>query len=232
MLVLAILVSSNLKAERLFLSLSDSDFELSNVYSDVDLFVIDIELEIPLEPGLYNNPQIINVDYRVFGNLVAGTPSGFSSFDLQRSLSGEEFYQQGSSLVFQIADSADFSDGIQGNELVDIGYLLTLNAREIDNRRFHPAILELYADGTGSIQNSNNIHTLDPLLEVNFGDEYITDLVFEPANLTMLRQVVIEEPESTSGGGVIGTMATATLLFLFLCRLINRLLFSRLINPN
>ena len=66
MLVLAILVSSNLKAERLFLSLSDSDFELSNVYSDVDLFVIDIELEIPLEPGLYNNPQIINVDYRVF----------------------------------------------------------------------------------------------------------------------------------------------------------------------
>ena len=189
-------------------------------------------MEIPLEPGLFNNPQIINVDYRVFGNLVAGTPSGFSSFDLQRSLSGEEFYQQGSSLVFQIADSADFSDGIQGNELVDIGYLLTLNAREIDNRRFHPAILELYADGTGSIQNSNNIHTLDPLLEVNFGDEYITDLVFEPANLTMLRQVVIEEPESTSGGGVIGTMATATLLFLFLCRLINRLLFSRLINPN
>lgn len=231
-LVLGALVISNLKAERLFLSLSDRDFELSNVYSDVDLFVIDIELEMPLEPGLYNNPQIIDVDYRVFGNLVAGTPSGFSSFDLQRSMSGEEFYQQGSSLVFQIADSADFSDGIQANELVNIGYLLTLNAREIDNRRFHPAILELYADGTGRIQNSNNIHTLDPLLEVNFGDEYITDLVFEPASLTLMRQIDIEPPESTSGGGSIGFITTVALLFLFLLGLIKRFIFSHLINQN
>jgi hypothetical protein len=203
-IIVSITFMGSARGELVSLSFSNTDFQLTNVFSNVDLFVVEIQLEIPLQPGLYDNPELISVDYRVFGSLAAGTPSGFPSFDLQRSMDGVEFYQQGSSLVFQIADTADFSDGIQANELVDIGYILTLNAREIDNRRFHPAILELYADGTGRIQNSNNIHTEEPLLAVNFGDEYITDLAFEPSELTLIREIIVEQNQSSSGGGSLG----------------------------
>ncbi|MBV1911854.1 MAG: hypothetical protein KUG78_21350, partial [Kangiellaceae bacterium] len=142
------------------------------------------------------------------------TPSGFPSFDLQREMSGEEFYQQGSSLLFEIANDADFSDGIQASELVDNGNIITINAREVGNGRFHPAIFELYIDGTGRIQNSNNIHTVDPLLEVNFGDEYITDLEFELANTTLM--AVIEEESPRSSGG--GTFSLFSIAMLFLLR--------------
>ena len=100
------------------------------MFGDVDLFTIDIDLDIPLQPGLYDNPTILNVSYRVFGSLEPGTPSGFPQFDLQRNISGAEFYQQGGSLMFEIADNADFSDGIQADELVDNGTILTVFVSE------------------------------------------------------------------------------------------------------
>ena len=188
-------------AEPIRLSTSNLDYQITNVFGDVDLFTIDIDLDIPFQPGLYDNPTILNVNYRVFGSLEPGTPSGFPQFDLQRNISGAEFYQQGGSLMFEIAANADFSDGIQADELVDNGTILTLNAREVGNGRFHPPIFELYSDGTGRIQNSNNVHTVDPLLEVNFGDEYITELEFSVESTHLLEMPQIEEEVEDSGGG-------------------------------
>ena len=204
-------------AETLLLSTSNTDYQITNTFSDVDLFTIDIEIDIPLQAGIYTNPTINSVDYRVFGSLAQGTPSGFPSFDLRRSITGDDFYAQGSSLSFEISDSADFSDGIQASELVDNGFIISLNAREIDNGRFHPALFELLSDGTGRIQNSDNIHTLDPLLQVNFGDEYITDLIFVPSELTLISQIpVIPVPPPSRYSG--GSLSFISLFVLILFR--------------
>jgi hypothetical protein len=205
-------------AEPIRLSTSNLDYQITNTFSDVDLFTIDIDLDIPFQPGLYDNPTILNVNYRVFGSLEPGTPSGFPQFDLQRSISGAEFYQQGGSLMFEIAANADFSDGIQADELVDNGTILTLNAREVGNGRFHPPIFELYSDGTGRIQNSNNVHTVDPLLEVNFGDEYITDLEFSTDSTVLLDVFLIDEIIEDNGGGGADWLVLALMSLILISR--------------
>ena len=205
-------------AEPIRLSTSNLDYQITNTFSDVDLFTIDIDLDIPFESGLYDNPTILNVNYRVFGSLEPGTPSGFPQFDLQRSISGAEFYQQGGSLMFEIAANADFSDGIQADELVDNGTILTLNAREVGNGRFHPPIFELYSDGTGRIQNSNNVHTVDPLLEVNFGDEYITDLEFSTHSTVLLHVFLIDEIIEDNGGGGADWLVLALMSLILISR--------------
>lgn len=205
-------------AEPIRLSISNVDYQVTNVYGDVDLFTFTIDLDIPLTAGLYVDPTILEVRYRVFGSLEQGTPSGFPQFDLQRAISGAEFYQQGSSMMFEIAAGADFSDGIQASELVDNGTILTLNAREIGNGRFHPPILELYSNGTGRIQNSNNIHTVDPILEVNYGDEYITDVEFATESTTLLAIALIDEVTEDSDGGGGGLALWQVILLLVLVR--------------
>jgi hypothetical protein len=212
-LILLWLTGASAIAEPLRLSINNSDYQLTNVFGNVDLFTMTIEVDIPLSPGLYVDPTIVDVTYRVFGSLEPGTPSGFPQFDLQRSITGEEFYQQGSSLMFEIATDADFSDGIQADELVDNGTILTINAREVGNGRFHPPIIELNSDGTGRIQNSNNIHTVDPLLEVNFGDEYITDLEFTASSVTLLDELLVDEIIEDYGGSGSDWLVTS---FLFL----------------
>lgn len=209
-------------AEPIRLSTSNLDYQITNTFSDVDLFTIDIDLDIPFESGLYDNPTILNVNYRVFGSLEPGTPSGFPQFDLQRSISGAEFYQQGGSLMFEIAANADFSDGIQADELVDNGTILTLNAREVGNGRFHPPIFELYSDGTGRIQNSNNVHTVDPLLEVNFGDEYITDLEFSTDSTVLLHVFLIDEIIEDNGGGGADWLVLALMSLVLISRKIGQ----------
>ena len=209
-------------AEPIRLSTSNLDYQITNTFSDVDLFTIDIDLDIPFESGLYDNPTILNVNYRVFGSLEPGTPSGFPQFDLQRSISGAEFYQQGGSLMFEIAANADFSDGIQADELVDNGTILTLNAREVGNGRFHPPIFELYSDGTGRIQNSNNVHTVDPLLEVNFGDEYITDLEFSTDSTVLLDVFLIDEIIEDNGGGGADWLVLALMSLILISRKIGK----------
>jgi hypothetical protein len=187
-IVLAVLtgLSSGALAQNMTLRMANGDFQISNTFSDVDIFDIRVEIAAPLAAGVYNNPDIIDVTYQVMGDLVPGTPSGFPAFNLQRSITGTEFYAQGSSLSFEISPTAVLTDGVQVAELVGAGVVFTFNAREIDNSRFHPALFELNADGTGRIQNSDNIHTLDPLNEVNFGEEYITDLMFDPGNTTVI----------------------------------------------
>jgi len=87
----------------------------------------------------------------------------FTTFVLERDISGTEFYGQGSSLSFEISPNAVLSDG------------------------------------TGRIQNSDNVPSLNPLNAVDFGEESITDLAFDPGNLTL---VAIQ-----SGGGSGGSSA-------------------------
>ncbi len=212
--VLATLVAfANANAQTMILSTSNSDYQVTPVFSDVGAFSIDVEIDAPLAPGVYIDPPIIRVTYQVTGVLEAGTPSEFPSFDLQRNISGEVFYEQGSSLRFEIAQNAVLSDGVQAIELVGGGTVLTYNAREVDNERFHPALLELNANGTGRIQNSDNIPTLDPLLEVAFGEEYITDLAFDPGNTTLIIDPNAAPPRK-SGGGSSSPLMLAVLVLL------------------
>ncbi len=199
-ILITLLTIAEASAQTMILSTSNSDYQVTPVFSDVGAFSIDVEIDAPLAPGVYIDPPIIRVTYQVTGVLEAGTPSGFPAFDLQRNISGEEFYEQGSSLRFEIAQNAVLSDGVQAIELVGGGTVLTYNAREVDNGRFHPALLELNSNGTGRIQNSDNIPTLDPLLEVAFGAEYITDLAFDPGNTTLIIDPNPAPPRKSGGG--------------------------------
>lgn len=187
-LLACFITATSASAQTMLLSTSSSDYQTSTIFSDVEQFSITIEINAPMVPGVYNDPEIINVTYRVTGDLEPDTPSGFESFDLQRIMTGDEFYAQGSALSFEISPTAVLSDGIQAAELVGDGVVLTFNGREIDTRRFHPALFELNSDGTGRIQNSNNIPSQDPLVEVEFGEEYITDLMFDPGNTTLITE--------------------------------------------
>lgn len=187
-------------AQSMFLSVSSDDFQVTPVFSNVPDFDIDIEIDAPLAPGIYVNPDIVSVVYSVTGSLTAGTPSGFPSFALQRTIAGADFYTQGSSLSFEIGPNAVLDDGVQVAELIGSGIVFTFNGREVGNGRFHPALLELAADGTGRIQNSDNVIVENPLQQVDFGDEYITDLMFDPGNTTLLSADRVIDPPNRGGG--------------------------------
>ncbi len=93
------------------------------------------------------------------------------------------------------------TDGVQIAELVGTNIVFTFNGREVGNGRFHPALLELDADGTGRIQNSNNVIVENPLQEVDFGEEYITDLMFDPGNTTLIAAAPVPPVPNRGGGG-------------------------------
>lgn len=160
-------------------------------------FSIDIDEDL-VAGGVYNNPNLNVIEYSIFGILDSDTPSGFPAFNLQRTIIRDEFYVQGSSLSFEVSAAADLSDGLQASELVadGMGKIFEFNGREVGTGRYHPALLELFADGTGQIQNSNNTGGTNPgnglTVDVDFGDEYIVDLDFDlNLNLTAV-------PEPTS----------------------------------
>ncbi|MEM9056596.1 MAG: hypothetical protein AAGD86_03915, partial [Pseudomonadota bacterium] len=127
-------------AQTMTLSTNQADYQITNVFSDVDIFNFSIEINAPLAAGVYVDPEIVSVTYQVQGTLAAGTPSGFPGFDLQRTIDGAEFYAQGSSLSFEIATSGVLDEGVQVGELVGNAVVLTFNGREVDNGRFHPAL--------------------------------------------------------------------------------------------
>ena len=105
------------------------DFELNPTFSDVRTFAFSINLAIPVTAGSsYSNPELTRVDYNVFGTL-DDTPSGFPAFDLIRAISGSEFYNQGSSMMFEVDITADLSDGLQVSELVGTGIVFKFNGR-------------------------------------------------------------------------------------------------------
>jgi len=212
-LAISLTALSAADAQTMRLVFTSDDFVVTPVFNDVAQFDFHIEINAPLAPGIYSNPDIISVLYRVSGNLM-NTPSGFPAFALERDITGAEFYAQGSSLLFEIRADAFLDDGVQLAELAGSGVAFTFNGKEIDNGRFHPALLELNADGSGLIQNSDNIISENPFQQVDFGEEYITDLAFDPGNLTLLVAADAEPdpPVRRKGGGAVSPQ----LLFLFL----------------
>ncbi len=186
-------------------AVSNSDFVVTPQFNNVPLFSFEVDIDLPLEAGVYDNPPLARVRYTVQGELV-NTPSGFPAFALERDITGAEFYDQGSSLRFEIGPNAVLDDGVQAAEFIGADVVFVFNGREIDTGRFHPALLELRADGTGRLQNSNNVVSSNPPLEVGFGQEYITDLRFDPGNLTLLTGDVPEPPGppfGADGGGAL-----------------------------
>ena len=73
---------------------------MNNTFSDIQTFSFGIDVAAPLAPGTYSGPALNGIDYIVFCILVAGTPSGFPAFNLNRPehppagdfLTGTEFY--------------------------------------------------------------------------------------------------------------------------------------------
>jgi len=199
LLIVAFALHPAAYAQDMTLSIDQNDFVVSNIFSDVDTFSIDIQFAVPLSRGIFVDPDITNVTYRVSGTLVPGTPSGFPVFALERIMTGDEFYAQGSSISFEVAANAVLSDGVQVAELAGNGLVFTFNGKEIDNGRFHPTLFELNSNGTGMMQNSDNIIVLDPLQQVAFGSEYINALTFDPGNTTLLNGDV---PQRKHGGAI------------------------------
>jgi len=182
-------------AQAAIISFSSADFTTTPLFNNVQTFAFSIDLAGPLTPGAtYANPVLNSVDYSVSGVLTDPTPSGFPGFNLVRNIPvGSDFYTQGGSFMFEIAAAADLSDGLQLSELVGAGPVFTFNAREVGTPRFHPPIIVLNSNGTGLIQNSNNEPLLvPPVPPVPPGAEYITDLSFNPATLTIAAAQVPE----------------------------------------
>lgn len=203
------------------ISLSDSDFSNSPVFSSVTTFGFNIEVQEPLTTGFVADPAITNIQYSVSGNLT-NTPSGFPAFAFQLDhifpnsppITGAEFYAldadapAGTTIQFSISASADLSDGVQINELdvlpenvavgIGTGVVFHFNGQEEGTGRYHPMFLQLRSDGTGILQNSNNFGGINPittdLVDVDFGEEYITNLTFDPNSLTF----AVPEPSSTA----------------------------------
>jgi len=174
-------------------------FGFNGVFSEAEDFSFSLNASGTLVAGTtYSNPALNGVVYFIFGPLDPNTPSGFPSFDLQRDIGGLEYYSQGSSLNFEVAANADLTDGVQASELVDdgSGLIFEINARELNTGRFHPPLFQLFADGTGRIQNSNNTGGINPATqtEVNgdFGDEYITEFQFDADSFTLATTAVLK----------------------------------------
>lgn len=178
------------QAQAATVSFSASDFVITPVYSNVTTFTFTIELQGGLLAGSsYDNSSVVSVQYNVFGLLAAGTPSGFAAFNLQRTITGNDFTSQGSSLDFTIAATADLSDGLQASELDGAGSVFVFNGREVGTGRYHPPLVTLNSDGSGSIMNSNNTGGINPatgnVVNVDFAEEYESALQFTPAALTL-----------------------------------------------
>jgi hypothetical protein len=101
------------------------------------------------------------------------------------------------------------------SELVGSGPVFVFNGREVDTGRYHPALFQLNSDGTGSIRNSNNMgeNTLNPstgeLVDVDFGDEYITNLTFDPNQLTISAAVPVPAALWLFVSGLLGLVGMA-----------------------
>jgi hypothetical protein len=206
-----------LTAEGFTLSFQAGDFGTTPVFSNVTTFDFEATIAGGLGPGVYSDPTIGTIGYNVSGSLAA-TPSGFPAFSFQLShliapppagptvITGALFDSlnpsapAGDRLSFAVSPTADLSDGLQVSELAGSGsdVVFRFNGREVGTGRYHPMFIELRADGTGLIQNANNMGGDNPFdgfvgdINVDFGDEYITNLTFDPSALT----IAVPEPHA------------------------------------
>ena len=189
--VLAIgLVSCSTANADWFIQFDQDDFVVNDTFNDIRTFNFEIRLAGNATAGVHSNPELVSINYQVFGVLPINTPSGFPAFDLRRTIIGNDFYDQGSSLNFEIASGIDRSDGIQFSELTGgTDPIFVFNGREVGTGRYHPPLIELNSDGTGLFQNSNNMGGINPgnglEVDVDFGEEYISELSFDPAAFTI-----------------------------------------------
>ncbi len=187
---------NNVSAKAAVITFDANDFGLNPTFSNVTTFSFTIDLAGAITPGGFVNPALNSVQYNVSGTLAAGTPSGFPAFNLQRTITGGDFYAQGSSLDFEVSPAADLSDGLQVSELIGADPVFVFNGREVGTGRYHPALVELNADGTGLIRNSNNFGGINPatmqMVDVQIGEEYVTELAFDASTLTLAASAVPE----------------------------------------
>lgn len=197
------------------ISLSSGDFASENtVFSEVRFFSIEIEMAGDLEAGrVYDNDSVLSVEYNVNGRLAAGTPSNFPAFALNRTPSGEgaisgtEWISQGSSILFEVAETADLLDGLQISDLVagPSNRVLRIDAREFerpDVSRYHPPFLVLRANGSLLLKSSNNSSgnsgSINPAtgesVDLEYGDEYITRFRADPKAAPLTIAPPIPEP--------------------------------------
>ena len=199
---IAILAPREARAFRI--EISSGAFETqTNIFSGVTSFDITINVVGPLRTGVFLDPEIGDIEFLVRGSLDPTTPArtanpaftGFAVDDLA-TLRGQAFYDLGNSLSFEIASDANLNDGLQVSELVGSGLVFEFDGRELGTGRYHPPIIQLFADGTGSIRNSNNTGGINPFtgVEVNveIGDEYISELTFTPESFAL----VVPEPSA------------------------------------
>jgi hypothetical protein len=191
---------------------ADADFTNSPQVSTVTRYDLEIEVAGPMQTGLVSDPTIGNIQYSVSGTLDE-TPSGFPSFAFRLDhkfpssppITGEEFYalnpssEAGGTLQYSISASADLSDGLQVSELDELpvnpaagigtGVVFHFNGREEGTGRYHPVFLQLRSDGKGILQNADNMGGVNPatmeVVDVDFGEEYITNLTFDASSLTI-----------------------------------------------
>ena len=211
------------------LSFEASDFNRTPAFSSVTTFDFKAEISEAFQPGSFSDPAIAEIGYNVSGTLES-TPSGFPAFSFQLShlidpppaapslIPGSLFYSLNSAapvgdrLDFTILPTADLSDGLQVSELEGTGndVVFRFNGREVGTGRYHPTFIELRADGTGIIQNANNMGGDNPQdgfegeIDVDFGEEFITNLTFDPSALT----IAIPEPSAL----LLLAFSTSTLL--------------------
>jgi len=211
-------------ASSLSVNFSQSDFtSVTPSFSGVTTFDMSMLISGATSPGQsFSDPALLDIHYSVSGILDPTTPSGFPGFIFRLDhiypsappISGSQFYAlnntlaMGDTIRFDISSTADLSDGLQLSELNTLpasygtNVIFHFNGQENglngNPGRYHPYHLQLFSDGTGLLQNSNNSGGVNPstneVVDVNFGEEYVTNLVFDP-NTFPLGTI----PEPTSG---------------------------------
>lgn len=189
----------------------------NDVFSAISSFSIQIEVLGPLRTGAFSNPELGDIEFLVSGELDPSTPARmaapsfrFFAVDDRASLRGQDFYDLGNSLSFEIASDAVLGDGLQVSELVGAGLVFEFDGSEVAQAigRYHPPLLRLSSDGTGSIRNATNSGDFNPVTMIAVsttpGDEYIHEFRFDPEVYTL----AIPEPSSALLLGV-GLIALA-----------------------
>lgn len=99
------------------------------------------------------------------------------------------------------------------SELVGSDPIFVFSGREVGTGRYHPALFQLNSNGTGSTRNSNNSGGTNPssgeVVDVDFGEEYITDLTFDPGQLTLAAAVPVPAAVWLFGSGLLGLIGIA-----------------------